>query len=81
MDRIKIDKAFIKPLAQPQPDTRIVEMVIALSHKLGLSVIAEGVETPAQAELLKHLGCDEAQGYLFGRPMTGDALLQGLAAR
>ncbi|HEY9029353.1 MAG TPA: EAL domain-containing protein, partial [Burkholderiaceae bacterium] len=43
VDRIKIDKAFIKPLAQPQPDTRIVEMVIALSHKLGLRVIAEGV--------------------------------------
>jgi len=81
VDRIKIDKAFIKPLAQPQPDTRIVEMVIALSHKLGLSVIAEGVETQAQADLLKHLGCDEAQGYLFGRPMTGDALLQGLASR
>jgi EAL domain-containing protein (putative c-di-GMP-specific phosphodiesterase class I) len=80
VDRIKIDKAFIKPLAQPQPDTRIVEMVIALSHKLGMRVIAEGVETEAQAELLKRLGCDEAQGYLFGRPMTGEALLRRLSA-
>jgi diguanylate cyclase len=81
VDRIKIDKAFIRPLAAPQPDTRIVEMVIALSHKLGFKVIAEGVETEAQARLLRGFGCDEAQGYLWGRPMTGEALLQLLAER
>ncbi|MED5621361.1 EAL domain-containing response regulator [Ideonella sp. BN130291] len=81
VDRIKIDKAFIRPLGAPQPDTRIVEMVIALSHKLGLKVIAEGVETQAQAELLRGLGCDEAQGYLWGKPMTGEALLRLLAER
>jgi len=81
VDRIKIDKAFIKPLAAAQPDTRIVEMVIALSHKLGMRVIAEGVETEAQAQLLRGFGCDEAQGYLYGKPMTGDALLRHLAMR
>ncbi len=81
VDRIKIDKAFIRPLGTAQPDTRIVEMVIALSHKLGMQVIAEGVETDAQARLLQQLRCDEAQGYLYGKPVTGDALLRQLANR
>jgi EAL domain-containing protein (putative c-di-GMP-specific phosphodiesterase class I) len=81
VDRIKIDKAFIKPLAADEPDTRIVEMVIALSHKLGMRVIAEGVEHASQAALLRRLGCDEAQGYLYGKPMTADALLRHLAGR
>jgi len=80
VDRIKIDKAFIRPLDRPDPDTRLVEMVIALSHKLGLPVVAEGVETEAQAALLKQLGCDEAQGYLWGKPMTGDELRRLLTA-
>ncbi|HEX5685620.1 MAG TPA: EAL domain-containing protein [Ideonella sp.] len=80
VDRLKIDKAFIRPLASPQPDTRLVEMVIALSHKLGLQVVAEGVETEAQAALLRQFGCDEAQGYLWGKPMTADELRRVLAA-
>ena len=80
VDRIKIDKAFIRPLAGHAPDTRIVEMVIALSHKLGMTVLAEGVELEEQATLLRRLGCDEAQGYLYGKPMTPEALLHHLGA-
>ncbi len=76
VDRLKIDKSFIRPLAAPQPDTRLVEMVIALSHKLGMQVVAEGVETEAQAAVIRALGCDEAQGYLWGRPMTAEYLMR-----
>jgi len=79
VDRLKIDKSFIRPLNVPHPDTRLVEMVIALSHKPGLQVVAEGVETEAQAALMRQLGCDEAQGYLWGRPMTADHLLRLLS--
>jgi diguanylate cyclase (GGDEF)-like protein len=79
VDRLKIDKSFIRPLAARDPDTRLVEMVIALSHKLGMQVVAEGVETEAQAAVIRALGCDEAQGYLWGRPMTAEYLMRLLA--
>jgi diguanylate cyclase (GGDEF)-like protein len=79
VDRLKIDKSFIRPLAAQHADTRLVEMVIALSHKLGLQVVAEGVETEVQAAAIRALGCDEAQGFLWGRPMTAQALMRWLA--
>jgi EAL domain-containing protein (putative c-di-GMP-specific phosphodiesterase class I) len=67
--KLKIDKSFIQELRQDGNDAVIANAVIGLGHSLGHIVIAEGVETANQAELLKALGCDGVQGYFFGRPM------------
>ena len=66
---VKIDRSFISGLPSDGDDTAITQAVIAMAHSLGLKVVAEGVETAAQLALLRKLGCDEAQGYLLGRPM------------
>ncbi|WP_018747358.1 GGDEF/EAL domain-containing response regulator [Chitiniphilus shinanonensis] len=67
-DRLKIDRAFIRDMGLSENPYSIAEMVINLGHKLGIKVLAEGVESPAQATLLRSLGCDEAQGFLFAKP-------------
>jgi diguanylate cyclase (GGDEF)-like protein len=67
--RLKIDKSFVWAL-QEEGGAAIVEAVIALGHTIGLKVLAEGVETPAQQEFLRRAGCDEMQGYLFSKPIT-----------
>ena len=59
----------------------IVKSVIDLAHDLGLTATAEGVETQAVLDLLRHLGCDQAQGYFIARPMPGDELADWLAQR
>lgn len=66
---VKIDRSFISGLPSDADDVAITQAVIAMAHSLGLSVVAEGVETAEQFALLRKLGCDEAQGYLLGRPM------------
>lgn len=78
VDRLKIDRAFITDIATNERARRIPELVIELGHKLGLSVIAEGVETAAQVEVLKALGCDDIQGYFYSRPVEPTALLEWL---
>ncbi|MCO6441095.1 MAG: EAL domain-containing protein [Nitrococcus mobilis] len=76
-DLIKIDRPFIADV--DAEDARLVEGILSLSHGLGLAVIAEGVETPAQEIFLKRLGCDYVQGFYYGRPMPADTL-RGLLA-
>jgi len=66
---IKIDQRFVHGLEQNKNDEAVIQAIIALSHSLGLRVIAEGVETVAQYEYLKGRGCEEAQGYLISRPL------------
>jgi diguanylate cyclase (GGDEF)-like protein len=66
---VKIDQRFVHGLEQNKSDEAITQAIIALSHSMGLRCIAEGVETVAQFEFLKHYGCEEAQGYLISRPL------------
>ncbi len=68
VEAIKVDRSFVVGLGLEADDTSIVEAVIRLGHSLGLTVVAEGVETPLQLNRLRELGCDKGQGYLFGRP-------------
>jgi len=69
IDRLKIDKSFVRDIETDRDDAAITTAVIAMAHELGLKVVAEGVETAAQLEFLKSHGCDEAQGYFIARPM------------
>jgi EAL domain-containing protein (putative c-di-GMP-specific phosphodiesterase class I) len=66
---VKIDQSFVRGLGADQWDKRIVSAVIDLAANLGLRSIAEGVETSDQLAHLRELGCDQAQGYLFARPL------------
>ena len=74
IDRLKIDRAFVTEITGSARGSSIAEMVIQLGRNLGLAVIAEGVEDERQAQILQSLGCPLAQGFLFARPMTADAL-------
>jgi len=75
--RLKIDRAFVKDI--PDNDSgAIASLVISLGKSLGLKTIAEGVETQEQATVLKTLGCDEVQGFLYGKPMKSDELFDFL---
>jgi len=66
---VKVDQRFVRGLCQNKSDETITQAIIALSHALGLRVVAEGVETEEQFRFLKQLGCEEAQGYLISRPL------------
>jgi diguanylate cyclase (GGDEF)-like protein/PAS domain S-box-containing protein len=72
IDFLKIDQSFTRNLSPVASDLAVCEAIVVMAHKLGLKVIAEGVETQEQCELLKQIGCDYGQGYLFARPMTVD---------
>lgn len=78
LDEIKIDMTFIRDMTTSPAHERIVDSIIGLGHRLGLSVVAEGVEDAATLELLRSLGCDTVQGYLVGRPMPLPELIDTL---
>ena len=79
VNKIKIDRAFVTDVTTDRGDAAIVGAVIGLAHGLGLTVAAEGVETFEQVAHLRARGCDELQGYYFGRPMTARSFQQRLA--
>jgi EAL domain-containing protein (putative c-di-GMP-specific phosphodiesterase class I) len=66
---IKVDKQFIDDMATKKQDASLVQAMIQLAHSLGKTVIAEGVEAPAQSVLLDQFGCDESQGFYFCKPI------------
>lgn len=77
-DIMKIDRSFIRSLAEDEADQVIVPTIIHLAHQLGFSVVAEGVESERTARILHHLGCDFAQGYAIARPMPAEDLEEWL---
>src|SRR3954451_16386065 len=72
-DTLKIDRSFIARIGVGGDNTEIVRTIVTLANGLGLDVVAEGVETPTQLKLLGELGCQFGQGYLFSRPLAGEA--------
>jgi EAL domain-containing protein (putative c-di-GMP-specific phosphodiesterase class I) len=68
IDALKIDRSFVLRMAEDPQEMSIVTTIISLAHSLDLKVIAEGVETPQQAQLLRLLKCDQIQGYLVAKP-------------
>jgi diguanylate cyclase (GGDEF)-like protein len=76
---LKIDRAFVRDLERNEEDAAIVSSIVALARALNIKVVAEGVETAAQREFLRSLGCDSLQGYFLGRPTAAGAFM-GLAA-
>jgi diguanylate cyclase (GGDEF)-like protein len=79
--QLKIDRSFVMDLETSADARAIVSAVVHLAHDLGLGVVAEGVETVGQRDVLTGLDCDELQGYLFARPMRAQDVLPWMAAR
>jgi diguanylate cyclase (GGDEF)-like protein len=71
---LKLDRSFVQGLPEDRDDAAITQAVIAMAHRLGKQVVAEGVETPAQLAFLRSENCDEVQGYLLGRPLDAGAM-------
>jgi len=70
MDEIKIDRSFVRDITTDPSDANLVEIIITMAERLGLAVVAEGVETEEQLDFLRDKGCRLFQGYYFSRPQT-----------
>ena len=81
IDRLKVDRSFVRDLPHNGEDVAITRAVIALAHSLKMTVVAEGVEHQDQFDLLRSEGCDEFQGYFCARPLEEDSLMRFLAGR
>lgn len=76
VDQLKVDASFVRDIPHDRNDMEIAAAVIAMAHKLGLKVVAEGIETPAQLAFLRENRCEMGQGYLLARPMPLESVLQ-----
>ncbi|MGH8532085.1 MAG: putative bifunctional diguanylate cyclase/phosphodiesterase [Gammaproteobacteria bacterium] len=79
LDRIKIDQSFVRDIPEDADDVVIVQTILAMAKQLKIGVVAEGVETLAQCQFLREQRCEEAQGYLFSRPLRAEACAELLA--
>jgi EAL domain-containing protein (putative c-di-GMP-specific phosphodiesterase class I) len=73
VDKLKIDRSFVMGIPQDSNDMAITRAILALGHSLRLTVLAEGVETREQAAFLKVMGCNEAQGYHYSKPVDAES--------
>jgi len=78
---LKIDRCFVKDLPDSAGDTALIKTIVAMAKSMGLSTVAEGVETKAQAKTICALGVDFAQGYLYGKPMRPSEMLETLSSK
>ena len=76
IDRLKIDRAFIKDICNDDNDKKIVQTLISMAHAMDMFVVAEGVEEQSQFDLLSQYSCDEIQGYILSKPVPADAFLE-----
>jgi EAL domain-containing protein (putative c-di-GMP-specific phosphodiesterase class I) len=79
-DKLKIDRSFVRDLPDDTDDRALTEAIVGIAQALSIAVVAEGVETPAQRDFLRGLGCTLQQGYLLGRPLAADAIAPLLPA-
>ena len=73
-DNLKIDRSFVSQMQEGNRNYQVVNTIIALSNQLGLTVVAEGIETPQQLQWLQQLGCEFGQGYLFSKPLPAEEI-------
>ncbi|HQX07505.1 MAG TPA: EAL domain-containing protein, partial [Zoogloea sp.] len=79
LDKLKVDQSFVREINEGPEDRAIVAAIVGLGHNLGLELVAEGVETAAMAATLRELGCDEFQGWHYGRAEPADVFAARLA--
>ena len=79
--RFKIDRQFLDAITSSRPQRQLVRSLVDIGKSFGIKVVAEGVESMAQADVLRDLGCDILQGFAFARPMPLDKLADFLRAR
>jgi diguanylate cyclase (GGDEF)-like protein len=80
VDTVKIDRSFVSQSESSEHHRVLIEATVKVAQSLGMSTVAEGIETTAQAEVVRALRCDKGQGYLYSKPLTSDALLTWLAS-
>lgn len=80
-DKVKIDQSFVRDVTTSHSDAVLVKVIISMAHGLGLKVVAEGVETEAQCEVLRINACDEIQGYFFSKPISAQAMEELISER
>jgi diguanylate cyclase (GGDEF)-like protein len=81
LDKLKIDQGFVRGLPGNDDDVAIARAIVSIGHQLRLQVAAEGVESPEQGELLRQMGCDQLQGYWYGRPSVATTAAKAFAGR
>jgi PAS domain S-box-containing protein len=79
-DELKVDRSFVSVMTTTRESRKIVASIVGLAHSLGLASVGEGVETEEQADMLLWLGCEQGQGWLYGRPVLADRLAEFIAA-